>query len=96
MNKYSLFMIMILFLLLITFVADSIAITASVDIVDNIPGDASDNVGSIFRLMGTFFRILTFSLPGIPIVFNLFVFIPLTFGVIYMLIDIIKDLIPFT
>lgn len=96
MNKYSLFMIMILFLLFITVVADSIAVTASIDITDNIPVDAKDSIGSIFRLMGTFFKILTFNLPGIPVVFNLFVFLPLTFGVIYMLIDIIKDLIPFT
>jgi len=40
MNKYSLFMIMILFLLFITVIADSIAVTASVDITDNIPVDA--------------------------------------------------------
>lgn len=95
MNKYVLFMIMILFLVLMTFIADSLSITASVDLVDGVPTGADDSIGGIFKLMGTFFKLLTFNLPGIPAAFN-FVFIPLTFGVIYMLIDIIKDLIPFT
>ena len=96
MNKYVLFMVMVLFLLFMTFVADSLALTTSVNIGDNIPTGADDSIAGVFRLMGTFFKILTFQLNGIPVVFNIFVFYPLTFGVIYMLIDIIKDLIPFT
>jgi len=95
-NKYVLFMVMTLFLIFITFIADSISVSSTTDLLDNIPSDGDASVGAIFRLMGTFFKILTFQLTGIPIVFNIFVFIPLTFGVIFMLIDIIKDLIPFT
>jgi hypothetical protein len=95
-NKYVLFMVMTLFLIFMTFIADSISVSSTTDLLDNIPSDGDDSVGSIFRLMGTFFKILTFQLTGIPVVFNIFVFIPLTFGVIFMLIDIIKDLIPFT
>lgn len=96
MNKYVLFMVMSLFLIFITIVADSISITSTTDLLDNIPSNGDDSIGSIFSFMGTFFKILTFQLSGIPVFFNIFVFIPLTFGVIYMLIDIIKDLIPFT
>lgn len=96
MNKYVLFMVMTLFLIFITIVADSISITTTTDLLDNIPSDGDATVGSLFRFMETFFKILTFQLSGIPIFFNIFVFLPLTFGVIYMLLDIIKDLIPFT
>lgn len=96
MNKYSIFMIMVLFLLFMTFVADSVAASTTVNIGENLPTGSDDSVSGIFRLLGTFFKILTFQLNGIPAVFNIFVFLPLTFGVVYMLIDIIKDLIPFT
>ena len=96
MNKYVLFMVMILFLLFLTFVANSLSLSASENLINGIPSDASVSIESIGRLFGTFFKILTFQLEGVPIYFNIFIFAPLTFGVIYMLIDIIKDLIPFT
>jgi hypothetical protein len=96
MNKYGFFGLLVLFLLLMTYTASSIEATSTVDLASEIPTSSNDTIRGIFKLMGVFFRMLTFQIDGIPVLFGLFVFLPVTFIVIYMLVDIIKDLIPFT
>lgn len=96
MNKYGFFGLLVLFLVIMTYTASSIEATATVDLASDIPTSSNDSISGIFKMMGVFFRMLTFQIDGIPVLFGLFVFLPVTFIVIYMLVDIIKDLIPFT
>lgn len=95
MNKYVLFMVMILFLIFTTFLAQSIDANATFSILNNLPsGEAPSSIlnvlNSVLALGATFFRLLTFQIEGIPAVFNIFIFYPLTFGILYMTIDIVR------
>lgn len=78
-----------------TLVAGSISITYTQDITSGIATNAEANLSSIIGFIGTFFKILTFQLEGVPFWLNLF-FIPVTMIVIYMIVDVLKDLVPFT
>lgn len=95
-NKYVLLMIMFVFLVIITLVADSVLLTTSEDLLSGVVVDTTYTSSGIFTMIGTFFKIITFQLPQIPLVVNLLVFYPLSLGIIYMIVDILKDLIPFT
>lgn len=95
-NKYLLLMIMFLFLILITLVADSVLLTTSEDLLNGIVVDEGNNTSSIFRMLDTFFKIITFQIPEVPFILNVLVFYPLSLGIVYMIIDILKDIIPFT
>lgn len=95
-NKYLLLMIMFLFLILITLVADSVLLTTSEDLLNGIVVDEGNNTSSIFSMLDTFFKIITFQIPEVPFILNVLVFYPLSLGIVYMIIDILKDIIPFT
>lgn len=96
MNKYTTLMIMFIFLILITLVADSVLLTTSEDLLNGIVVDEGNNTSSIFSMLDTFFRIITFQMPEVPFILNVLVFYPLSLGIVYMIIDILKDIIPFT
>jgi len=95
-SKYLLLMIMFLFLILITLVADSVLLTTSEDLLNGIVVDEGNNTSSIFSMLDTFFKIITFQIPEVPFILNVLVFYPLSLGIVYMIIDILKDIIPFT
>lgn len=80
----------------VTLLADSITgINASNSIVSN-PGAITADVSGIFRFLSTFFDILTFQLTGIPTLINLLFFFPISVGLIFIILEIVKDIIPFT
>ena len=95
-TKYGLLMVMFVFLVAVTLVADSVLITTSQNILDGAVSDTTQTSGGIFSMMAVYFKIITFQIPQIPLMINLFVFYPLSIGIGYMIIDILKDLIPFT
>jgi len=96
MNKYVLFMTLVFFLVIMTLVAGAIDETASTNVfVDNI--NSNPQAPSLLKILGTiwsfltiFFRMLSFQISGIPVIINILAFYPLTAGVIYMIIDIIR------
>lgn len=94
MNKYILFMIMVFFLVIITVMAGAIdGSVASNVILDSIPEDKPgvlNILSTIWNYVSIFFRMITFQIDGIPSIFNLLIFYPLTAGTLYMLIDIIR------
>ena len=96
MNKYAFFMVLVILLLLITVTASSVSISASTDITTGLGTGGTATVGSVLGMLSTFWKLLTFQLVGIPTLFNLLLFYPISFAVLYMAIDIIKDIIPFT
>lgn len=92
MNKYILFMSMVLFLIIITLLVEFIDFSVSNSIViDNIPSNENFSIfTSLGNFVSIFFKILSFNVPSLPPIFNLLVFYPLTAGVLFMIIDIIR------
>jgi hypothetical protein len=96
MNKYTLLMVMFVFLVIITLIAQDIELATSENILTGAVSDTGQNSASIFNMIGVLFRVITFQIPAIPLIINLIVFYPLTIGVIAMIVDVLKDLVPFT
>lgn len=94
MNKYVLLMTMVFFLVLITMLVGSINLTTASDVADiSISEDTPGFLNilrTVWNYVSLFFRIIFFAVPGIPAIFNIIVFYPLTAGTIYMLVDIIR------
>lgn len=94
MNKYILFMIMVFFLVIVTLVVGAIDESASSNIIlDSIPDDRPgvlNILSTIWNYITIFFRMITFQVEGVPAIFNLIIFYPLTAGTLFMLIDIIR------
>ena len=92
MNKYVLFMTMVFALVLITLLVQFIdgSVTNSI-IIDNLPDEQTfDIFSNLFNFVNIFYRMLTFQVTSIPSIFNLLIFYPLTAGVLFMIIDIIR------
>ncbi|MEM0173084.1 MAG: hypothetical protein QXI16_01095 [Sulfolobaceae archaeon] len=96
MNKYTTLMVMFLFLIIVTLVADSVLITTSEDMLGGGIADAEKSSSAIFSMISTYYKIITFQIPSMPFIVNAIVFYPLSFGIVFMIVDILKDLIPFT
>ena len=100
MNKYVLFGLILTLMVLCTYVIDaSEGLSSNVDLSDNVSviDDEEDvSIGGLLGLAGTFIRVITFQAEGIPAFITLLIFYPLTGMLIYMIIDIFKDLVPFT
>jgi len=96
MNKYSLLMIMFVFLIIVTLVAKDIELATTENLLAVSMDSSGASIGSVFSMLGVLFRVLTFQIPAIPLIINVVVFYPLTIGVLAMIIDVVKDLIPFT
>ena len=97
MNKYLLLGVLFFLLLFATYVVDlTDGYSTSSDpnqIVDS-PED-SERV-SVFSMISTFFDILTFKVEGLPAILNVLFFYPITIIIGAMVIDVLKDLVPFT
>lgn len=96
MNKYTTLMVMFLFLIIVTLVADSVLITTSEDMLGGGIADTGKSSAAIFSMISTYYKIITFQIPSMPFIVNAIVFYPLSFGIVFMIVDILKDLIPFT
>jgi hypothetical protein len=94
MNKYVLLMTMIFFLVFITTIVASINLTTTSDITTAAVSDEAPGVfnilTSVWNYITIFFAIIFFRVDGLPLAFNLFLFWPLSVGVIYMIVDIIR------
>jgi len=94
MNKYVLLMTIILFLTFITVISTSINITVTSDILSSETSQDLPGLAGIIRYIGIyltlFFNIIAFRVPGLPFAFTLFIFWPLSAGVIFMIISIVR------
>ena len=90
MNKYALLMFLGFLIIVLTLVASSLEISTTSDIAVNIPTDVSLSFSGVTSLITVFFRILTFRLVGVPPIINLMLFLPISIGVVYIIIDIIR------
>jgi hypothetical protein len=96
MNKFATLMVLILYLVLITIVAGSVSMTTTTDIIGGISVNEEASILSVFGFLGTFFRILTFQITELPILVYVIFIYPPVIGILYMIIDVVKDIIPFT
>jgi hypothetical protein len=97
MNKYVLVAIIFLYLAIATMLADSLILSTSGNILGGM--DTPNTVGGIsgvIDLLGTFWKIVAFQIDGMPSIATILFFYPPTMMMTYMLIDVLKDLIPFT
>jgi hypothetical protein len=95
MNKYGLMFVLIAFLIIVTITVQSVGYTTTTDVVNGITVDGDATILGVFGFLATFFRILTFQIPELPVIINL-IFIPITMMVVYMIVDVLKDIVPFT
>lgn len=102
MNKYVLLAVLVFAILGMTFIADAATnLDPSYDpnttsIEEDIPQEFDRTWGTISSVFNTWVKMATFNMDGFPAWLTALIFLPLNFIVIYMMVDIIKDLIPFT
>jgi len=86
---------MVFFYVIITLVVGSIDETTTTNIfIDSInqgtnPGFL-DNLSRVWTYMTLFFRLASFQVDGIPAIFNVLLFFPLSAGIIFMIISILR------
>lgn len=97
-NKYTIFFVIIFFMIFSTFLAQSLDISTTSDIVGNLPqkgtGFLGTGIGSeaqfILDFISYFFKLLFFRIDGIPNVIVLLVYWPLTFVNIWIFMDLVR------
>lgn len=91
MSKPALFGVMVAWLVTITYIVNSIVeFSPTTDIGVNNPVALFDgDAVTVWDLLGTFWKALTFSIDGLPIIFNLFFWIP-TAIIGYMIIAFLR------
>ena len=97
MNKYITLGLLVFILVFVTFVVDlSTAYTISGEANSAVATPTGFEEVDVWSMLQTFLGLLTFQIAELPVVINLLVFYPITIIVAYMIIDVLKDLVPFT
>lgn len=98
MNKYVLLMILVFIFLVMILISNSILLSTPIgqELLGGVGISEEYTSVSIRTMMKSMFLLATFQIPSMPVVMNILMFYPVTFGIIYMIIDVVKDLIPFT
>ena len=95
MNKLTFLLIASTFIIITTLYVNSLELSTTENPVDSMPSDVDNSVNSLFSALGTFFRLLTFRVDGVPELFNI-IFLVIAVGILYIIVDVVKDVIPFT
>jgi hypothetical protein len=95
MNRFALFGFLGFILIFSTWMANSMGIGTTTNVSDGIVTDGGANLGTVGSIFTTFFAMVAFQTEDIPAFVNI-IYIVFALVFLYMLIDIIKDLIPFT
>lgn len=93
--KYVYITIMVLYLSLIMFIASDLGLSyEGLEIVTD--EHTGRTFGALVAMMRSFWSIITFRVDGMPVWFPLFFIYPVVVGFLAIIIDVIKDVIPFT
>lgn len=65
------------------------------NVIGEIPGEASTNISTLLSLVSTLWNMMTFNVQGVPFFFSI-VFWVFMVGMLYIILDLLKDVIPFT
>lgn len=96
MNKYILFAIIFLYLVVATLIADSLAVQTTTIVIEGTGTfTETSTLSGILDVISTFWKIVSFQID-LPFIVVLIFFYPATFIVVFMIVDVVKDLIPFT
>lgn len=95
MSKYGFLFGSILFICFVTLIANQMQIYNVDDITKGITNDLDFNLSGIRALLQTYLSIITFKIPGFPPILNILIFIPINILAIYLLLEIVKDILPF-
>lgn len=94
MSKYVLLMSMILFLVFAGTMVASINQQVTSDVTTATISDEEPGFFNLLRSLWDFtkifFAVILFRVEGMPFAFNIFIFWPISVGVIYMIVDIIR------
>lgn len=100
MSKYALFGVIILWLLLATYLVEvfglyeaGLTVTGGVDVIDS---GAEGLLAQITGMLTIFWDVFTFQVVGLPDIVVVIFFTAPAIVIMYMLIDVLKDMIPFT
>lgn len=96
MNKFITLGLLVSFLTLITIIAGSVFEPVEGAITPMVPSSVSPSGAAVISYLSVFFKLLTFQVPGLPGIITGVIFVPITFMVVFMIIDVVKDIIPFT
>jgi len=97
MNKYAFFGLLILYLVIISFLVEaSSAYVISDGLETSVQSADEATTSGVFSMVGIFARLLFFNVVGFPVWATMIFVYPVVFVFWFMIIDIIKDLIPFT
>lgn len=96
MDKYKFLFVSVLFIIFITLIANQIeAYNTTQAITGNMPGEAKASIDGVVGFIQTYFNLLTFRIQGFPDILNALIFYPINIVCIYLIAEIIKDIIPF-
>ena len=97
MNKYTWVMITTLYLIIVTFIVSATeAYVVTSGVSDSLGSIEDAGLGSVWAFGKTFVDLLSFEIEAFPSQLALIFFHPVVFAWGILLLDIIKDLIPFT
>ena len=102
MNKYTFFLLSTLYLILITMVITATASVTDYTVGSGVPSaletiqEGELSFSTAWSYIKIYFNILFFRIENFPPMLSLLIFHPLAFANGLILLDIIKDLIPFT
>lgn len=101
MSKFSLFAVIIAWFIIASYFISIISVYDESMLVINPVGSftvaESGGAGKrLWAMLTTFYKLITFKVEGVPILFGVVAFQIPTGVLIYMIIDVIKNIIPFT
>lgn len=97
MSKYALFGSLVLYLVLVTFLIEASAVYSIENGLETtVSSTDSASALGVFNMLGVFFRLLIFNVSGFPVWASMIFIYPVVFVFWFMILDILKDLIPFT
>lgn len=95
LNKYALLGVLVLTMMIITYLSAGVIESAETDVMRP-PTSGGTEAGAVLNMVRAFLRLLSFSVPGVPNFFIVLVVYPINFVIFYMILDILKDVVPFT
>ena len=97
MNKYMLFGLIIFYMIIVTYIVDITQVyTVTNGITDDLTGITEFNTVTVGSMIKMFFNLALFKVEGLPQILNFILFYPASAILVFMGIDIAKDIIPFT
>lgn len=96
MSKYALYGVLTLYLIIVTIIVDNTTAYTVTTGIDEAINTGGFSVDTLFTFGKTFIGIIFFEIEGFPPILWLLMFHPALLVFLFMTLDILKDIIPFT